>query len=282
MGSSLRFRRVVTASAVLLGVGALAACTPKPATPAPKPQVVNLPPTTTTTTLPPPSAHLTISPTSASLSEEATYDVGDTQTFIVTNDGNATSEPLAIDLDGLLNAYIDWRVPFDQCSAKALAPGDSCAFNLEPHVKKDWPATTGPADLAVTAGAGVSVTASISGTLTSALQIPASNNPLFVTSSVVPGFGTTTFHIDNVSDHSVGPLSYSVAPRPGDVGTWALQTPASGTPCAQGQAIPANSGCDWDLVYTNNTGTGSSVGVVTIDGDDGAHAGGAAIGFGIP
>jgi hypothetical protein len=244
---------------------------------------VNLPPTTTTTTLPPPSAHLKISPTSASLSEEATYDVGDTQTFFVTNDGNATSAPLVIDLDGLLNAYIDWRVPFDQCSARALAPGDTCAFNLEPHVKKDWPATTGPADLVVTDGAGASVTASISGTLTSDLQIPASNNPLFVTASAAGGgTGTTTFHIDNVSNQSVGPLEYTVAGRPGDVGTWSLQPSGGATPCAQDQAIPANSGCDWNLVYSNNTGTGSSVGVVTMDGTDGAHAGGAALGFGVP
>src|SRR5690242_12061001 len=106
MGSSLRVRRVIAASAVLLGVGALAACTPKPAAPAPKPQVVN-PPTTTT---PPPTAHLTISPTSTSLSTEATYDVSQTQTFTVTNDGNATSGPVAIDLTGLLNANIDWRI----------------------------------------------------------------------------------------------------------------------------------------------------------------------------
>jgi hypothetical protein len=282
MGSSLRVRRVFAVSAVLLGVGALAACTPKPAAPPPPaPAVVN-PPAPTTTTLPPPSAHLTISPTSTSLSTEATYDVSQTQTFTVTNDGNATSGPVVIDLAGLLNANIDWRITFDVCQPNTLAPGASCAFNLEPHVKTYWPSTSGPANLVVSAGPGVSATASVSGSLTSDLQVPSSNTPLLLTSNVAPGSATATFHVDNVSDQAVGPVGYSVTPQPGGVGTWALQTSTGPHPCVANAVIPAHSGCDWDLVYSNNTGAGSSVGLVTIKGDDKSFAAGAALGFGAP
>jgi hypothetical protein len=134
----------------------------------------------------------------------------------------------------------------------------------------------------VTAGPGVSVSASVTGTLTSDLQVPDSLNPPSLVASVVPGTATTTFHIDNVSNQAIGPEGYSVAPLPGGVGSWSLQPAGGANPCVQDQAIPAHSGCDWNLVYSNNTGAGSSVGIVTIDGNDGSHAAGAALGFGTP
>ncbi|HZP31592.1 MAG TPA: hypothetical protein VFC99_21745 [Acidimicrobiia bacterium] len=212
---------------------------------------------------------------------EATYVVNDTHAFTVKNDGQATSEPVAIDLSGLTNAYINWVVPMDFCTGKTLAVGDTCTFLLEPHPLKYWPATTGPADLAVTAGAGVSATASITGHLTSDLKVAASNVPLvFSASAAGGGSDTMVFHIDNVSGHAVGPLNYSVTGSVGGTGMWALNTTGLGTPCQAGVSLAAGTGCDLNLVYTNNTGAGSSTGVVSIDGDDGAHASGAGIGFG--
>ena len=281
MGSSSRVRRVVTASALAIGVGVLAACTPKPAAAPPK-QAAVIQPAPTTTTLPPPSAHLTISPTSASLSTEATYDVSDTQAFTVTNDGNAASAPVGIDLDGLLNANINWRIPFDLCTGKTLDVGDSCVFLLEPHVLKYWPATTDPANFTVSAGAGVSASATVTGTLTSDLQVPASNQPLTILSPVTPGSGSKTFHVDNVSANPIGPLDFTLSFDVARAGTWQLVAAATATPCTQGMVLAAHTGCDWTLEYDNATGTGDSVVKVNIGADDGAHASGVAAGFGTP
>jgi hypothetical protein len=278
MGRSLRFRRVVAASAVLLGVGALAACTPKPAAPPKPPLVVNQP---TTTTLPPPMAHLELSPTSASLSVEATYGHLTGQDFTVTNTGNATSGPVDINTDALLNAFINWLVPVDHCSGVALDPGDSCTFRLEPHVAKYWAFTTDPANLVVSASPGDSATASIVGTLTSDLQVPASLSPLFLASHVTPGTATADFEVQNVSDHAVGPLDFATAPDSG-AGTWALVAPSAGTPCTQAITLAPHTTCDWGLQYSNATGAGQSVVVVDIDGNDGSHAGGVALGVGAP
>jgi len=264
------------ASALVLGVGVLAACTPKPASPPPPAPIAPPQP-------PPPSAHLSVSPASATLATEATYGTRDTGDFTVTNDGNATSGPVAIDLSGLTGAFLGWQVSFDLCTGRTLAPSATCFFEVEPHALEYTTATTGPANFMVTAGAGVSANVSMTGTLTSDLLVDASSSPLFVAASTLAGgTGTASFNMTNDSSHPIGPLDFGVTPNSGGVGTWALAAPSSGTACTARMTLAAGASCSWALTYTNNTGAGTSVAVVSIDGDDGSHATGAAFGVGTP
>lgn len=107
-------------------------------------------------------ASLSIDPTSHDFGNVLVNDESQPKTFTVTNDGGATSGPIAVALEKVNQSEFGLAdVAGPACPGKKLEPGETCVQGVVFE-----PQTTGPAsdNLVVSGSPGGSATAEVSGT----------------------------------------------------------------------------------------------------------------------
>ena len=250
-----------------VGLSACFAPAPKPNPPAPPapPSSTTSSTTTTTTTAPPPAAHLVASPSTLNFNVEVTtFPPTESHTITITNDGNAPSGVLGLpDLTGLdppgspgANLF---AVGNYNCST-ALAPGDSCTFDLGfmPSGHQNPAPWTGHLHQSATPGGTLDV--QVNAQYTSKIEY-STVSPLNPT--VAAPAASEDFVVKNASAGDMTLSSFNlntIGGMPPTAGTFAFGTDA-GSPvqaCTSSLVLHAGDSCYWTVTYTNGTGAGTN------------------------